>query len=72
MNITDKMVTIEFYMLFDDKTWDTDFIAIPESVFKTGNHDKMVEWVTLNEKFSDNVELIGVYCDNHFYEDDDE
>jgi hypothetical protein len=71
MMTTEKMVTIEFYMLFDDKTWGTDFISIPESVFQTGDHNKMVEWVTLNEKFDDCVELIGVYCDDVF-EDNDE
>lgn len=69
MKTKKKTVNIEFYMLFDDQTWGTTFIDIPKSVYDLSSHEKMVEWAQANERFADNVELIGVYCDEP-YEDE--
>lgn len=72
MKTAEKMVEIEFYMLFSDGTWKTTFIKIPKSVHDTGKHDQMVDWAYANEKFADNVEMIGVYCDDVFYDEEDD
>ena len=69
MCITERMVHIEFYLLGEDHTWDTDFIAIPESLlFKyresaIPNPTPIVEWVYTNANFKDNICMIGIYND---------
>lgn len=60
-----KKVPVEFYMLFDDNTWDTTIINIPENlVFKfneTNSPNEIVSWAYHNEKFSTSVCMIGIY-----------
>jgi len=53
-----KNITVEFYMLFNDHTWDTTFIDVPRHL---GDENSMVDWALKNEEFGDNVWKIGVY-----------
>jgi hypothetical protein len=69
MTTTEKMVTLEFYLLGDDHTWDTDFIEVPASLWAkhivdNNNPTPVVDWVNSNVKFKDGICLIGVYCDH--------
>jgi hypothetical protein len=60
-----KKVPVEFYMLFDDHTWDTVEIDIPEYLLSQYNEhhspDQIIGWVHNNEKFSSGVSVIGIY-----------
>lgn len=48
MTTTEKMVTLEFYLLGDDYTWDTDFIEVPNSLWAkyvdNNNPSPVVDW----------------------------
>lgn len=60
-----KMVSVEFYFLLDDYTWNTNFIDVPENIVYGGtpseNEKLIVDWVYKNEKLHKNVAMIGVY-----------
>lgn len=60
-----KKVPVEFYMLFDDNTWDTTTINIPEYLVyrynETNSPNQIIEWAYNNEKFSSSVCMIGIY-----------
>jgi hypothetical protein len=78
MSTTEKMVEIEFYLLGDDHTWDTDYIAIPESMlFKyresvVPNPTPIVDWVYANAKLKHNIAMIGIYNDEPLENDDED
>jgi hypothetical protein len=67
MTATEKMVTIEFYLLGDDQTWDTDFISFPQSLYvrylKDHNPSPILDWVYANVKFKDGICMVGIYND---------
>lgn len=58
-------VPVEFYMLFDDYTWDTDVIDIPKYLVSQYNEhnspNQIIGWVYNNEKFNSSVCIIGIY-----------
>lgn len=60
-----KKIPVEFYMLFDDNTWDTTTINIPEYLIfrynETNSLNQIIDWAYSNEKFSSSVCLIGIY-----------
>ena len=64
---TEKMVEIEFFLLDEDETWDTDYIAIPESLYleykKTFNPDPVTTWVYTNAPLHRDICMVGIYND---------
>lgn len=68
MTATEKMVTLEFYLLGDDQTWDTDFIEVPKSLWAkyidNNNPSPVVDWVYANVKFKEGVCMVGIYNDH--------
>ena len=78
MSTTEKMVEIEFYLLGDDRTWDTDYIAVPQKLFfkyreaVTPNPTPIVDWVYANVKFKSNIAMIGIYNDEPLEDDTEE
>ena len=50
---------IEIIMCFDDNSWGTDFISIPQALWEKHNTDEVVEWITEND--SRECVQIGVY-----------
>lgn len=68
MPATEKMVTLEFYLLGDDYTWDTDFISFPEKLFrvyeKSGDPSPVLDWVYANVKFKEGICMVGIYNDS--------
>lgn len=60
-----EKVGVEFYMLFDDNTWDTTIINVPKYLVDQFNEtqcpNSLTGWVYTNEKFSGSVCLIGIY-----------
>jgi hypothetical protein len=64
---TEKMVEIEFFLLGEDEIWDTDYIAIPESLFleykKTDNPEPATTWVYANVPLHMNICMVSIYND---------
>lgn len=60
-----KKAPVEFYMLFDDYTWDTTIIDIPLDIInqyiESDIPNYITDWAYKNEKFSGNVSMIGIY-----------
>ena len=60
-----KKIPVEFYMLLSDHTWDTTVINVPQKLVSQFNIDNypqpIIDWAEKNEKFEDNVWLIGIY-----------
>ena len=55
-----EMRSIEIIMCFDDRSWDTDFVAIPDELWKQQNTDDVVSWLMDNIDPPECVQ-IGVY-----------
>ena len=76
MCITEKMVQIEFYLLGEDYTWDTDYIAIPERLFVQYKQDfnptPVVDWVYANAPLHRNIAMVGIYNDEPLEENHEE
>jgi hypothetical protein len=74
MSITEKMIQIEFYLLGEDYTWDTDYIAIPERLFleykQNFNPTPIVDWVYANAPLHRNIAMVGIYNDEPLGDDD--
>jgi hypothetical protein len=64
---TEKMVEIEFCLLFENETWDTDYIAIPESLFleykKTDNPEPVTAWIYENAPLHMDICMVSIYND---------
>lgn len=67
MTSTEEMVSVEFYLLGDDYTWDTDFISFPKKLYarylKDSNPSPILDWVYANVKFRKNICMVGIYND---------
>jgi hypothetical protein len=75
MSTTEKMVSIEFYLLGEDYTWDTDYIAIPERLFVEYKQDfnptPIVGWVHTNAPLHRDICMVGIYNDEPLEYDDE-
>jgi len=73
---TEEMVEIEFYLLGEDKTWDTDYIAIPKTLYdeykRTFNPDPVTTWVHKNAPLHRDICMVGIYNDEPLENDDEE
>jgi hypothetical protein len=54
-----KMISVEFYFLLDDYTWNTNFIDVPENIIH--EEKEIIDWVYKNVKLHKDVAIIGVY-----------
>ena len=76
MSTTEKMVQIEFYLLGEDYTWDTDYIAVPENLFSRYKQDfnptPVVDWVYANAPLHRKIVMVGIYNDEPMENDDEE
>lgn len=65
---TEKTVSIEFYLLNEDRTWDTDFISVPEELYlkyrESFNPEVLTDWVHKNTALHRNICMVGVYNDS--------
>lgn len=58
-------VPVEFLIAFEDKTWDTVIIGVPELVARDQSHDEVLDWVMSKGPYAEaqyrKVVLWGVY-----------
>lgn len=58
-------VSVEFYLLFSDHSWDTIFIDVPEHLIfrynETDSPNEILDWAHNHHKFAGDIWKIGIY-----------
>lgn len=58
------MRNVEYYCLFDDHTWDTYFVDVPENIFggtPSEDENNVIDYIYKNTKMIDGTVLVGLY-----------